>query len=910
MAWPDDRDLPIEVDAAFGADVAADPGTWAWTSLSSRLRAEPIRLRAGKSGGAARVSPGTCTVTLINDDGALTPLHPMSPYWPNVDLNTPVRVRLRRVEDTFARTASNGWGTTAAGDQWLVNGVTSAYSVAAGVGRQSHPDTNTIRRASLAVTLNDSEQIADIAASALLSGSSLVTGFVFRYTSAGYYWARCEFNPGGTVTLKLSRYTPATGHVDLATLGVVPGVSYSANTYLRVRAAVSGTSLGVKVWPTASPEPAGWHITATDSVVTWTGRVGCQSWLVIGNSNTLPVTALHKTYTVYVDRFSGGADQWEPTYLPTGVAGQAASAVRITASGVLRRLGQGRSLVSSPIFRGLSAFAPTGYLPLEDGNDSTLPANVVPGGRPGSAFDVAYGADDSLPGASTSVRLNSASSFVTLTNRPPAGNTAWTFVCYLKLDALPPGGDVTLLRLKSTGTVTEWILQVSNGGYRWYGTNAAGSIVFDKGQLHGEQAAPTRWVAMTVSATQNGGNVEARIYWHGLGSNTVYRTDIAGFFSYTGSIGNVSSATVGPSSILPGSVGHMAVFGQVGPEITVSFTKLSNGYIGETAGRRILRLGVEQGIPVGVAGDPDDTEAMGRQEVDTFLNLLASCEAVDGGILHERGPRLAYLPRAARYNKAVDVTVDLATYAQARGAADPLVPVYDDQDIRNEWLVERPNGSSAVASDPVSQRRGVYPDSVELNVADDSRLLDHATWRLHLDTDVDLREATFPIDLAANPTLLDGWLSCQVGARIVRTNPPAQHPPGPLDRLVLGWTETIGPRSWLVQVVPVPAAPWDVAQADGAQRAPADGSTLAAPLSSSAASFLLASTVSNGVWTTAAADFPMDVRVGGERMTLSGITGTSSPQTATVSARGVNGVQRAWPTGTEVDVWQPAVSPL
>jgi hypothetical protein len=29
-----------------------------------------------------------------------------------------------------------------------------------------------------------------------------------------------------------------------------------------------------------------------------------------------------------------------------------------------------------------------------------------------------------------------------------------------------------------------------------------------------------------------------------------------------------------------------------------------------------------------------------------------------------------------------------------------------------------------------------------------------------------------------------------------------------------------------------------------------------------------------------------------------------------VGARAVNGVSRAWPSGTEVDVWEPAVVPL
>ncbi|WP_307962279.1 hypothetical protein [Salinispora arenicola] len=50
--------------------------------------------------------------------------------------------------------------------------------------------------------------------------------------------------------------------------------------------------------------------------------------------------------------------------------------------------------------------------------------------------------------------------------------------------------------------------------------------------------------------------------------------------------------------------------------------------------------------------------------------------------------------------------------------------------------------------------------------------------------------------------------------------------------------------------------------ADGPQRAPADGSTIAA-VSESALMLTLTSTAENGAWTTDPADFPMDLRIGG-----------------------------------------------
>lgn len=63
------------------------------------------------------------------------------------------------------------------------------------------------------------------------------------------------------------------------------------------------------------------------------------------------------------------------------------------------------------------------------------------------------------------------------------------------------------------------------------------------------------------------------------------------------------------------------------------------------------------------------------------------------------------------------------------------------------------------------------------------------------------------------------------------------------------------------------------------------------------------------LWTTNAADFPFDIAVGGERMTVAGITGASSPQTFTVT-RAVNGVIKSQTVGTGVHLFQQSVYSL
>ncbi|WP_129308002.1 hypothetical protein [Streptomyces sp. L2] len=90
-----------------------------------------------------------------------------------------------------------------------------------------------------------------------------------------------------------------------------------------------------------------------------------------------------------------------------------------------------------------------------------------------------------------------------------------------------------------------------------------------------------------------------------------------------------------------------------------------------------------------------------------------------------------------------------------------------------------------------------------------------------------------------------------------------------------------------------------------------DGSELAADATSTATSLSVATT-GGPVWvdsTTFPAEFPFDITVGGERMRVTGISGTASPQTFTV-VRSVNGVVKEQADGTDVRLAEPAIAAL
>jgi hypothetical protein len=65
-----------------------------------------------------------------------------------------------------------------------------------------------------------------------------------------------------------------------------------------------------------------------------------------------------------------------------------------------------------------------------------------------------------------------------------------------------------------------------------------------------------------------------------------------------------------------------------------------------------------------------------------------------------------------------------------------------------------------------------------------------------------------------------------------------------------------------------------------------------------------------GVTGDANMHFPLDIRVFGVRLRVTGISGASSPQTFTVDQAPVNGVEKTVPAGEAVRLWAPAVRGL
>ncbi|MGH3735860.1 MAG: hypothetical protein ACRDT6_09605, partial [Micromonosporaceae bacterium] len=414
--------------------------------------------------------------------------------------------------------------------------------------------------------------------------------------------------------------------------------------------------------------------------------------------------------------------------------------------------------------------------------------------------------------------------------------------------------------------------------------------------------------------TQDGANIDYEVYADGV--LTLSATDTA----HEIGVLTFMQLIFGHHTDIRLAAGHVAVWPAGAAPPLADAVAAAFGHQGEPAGRRIERLCAEQGIPFTSVGDLDITTPMGPQGVHPPLDLMAECATADHGILYE--PRttlgLAYRTRASLYNQTPPLDLD---YGDGVFFGLPE-PVDDDRNTRNDITAKRPASGEArafLAAGPLSVADppagvGVYDTQVTLNVFADGVLPDHASWLLALGTVDEARYPRLRLGLHTPPIASDLVLTAELAALeqgdlIVVTGLPAWLPPDDVPVLALGFTETLAPFTWDIEINTAPATVYTVAEYSSAAGAAGskydtDGSQLQAGITTTATTFDVATT-RGPLWTGDNAEDGFDIYIGGERMTVTDIVTEASPQTFTVT-RSVNGVVKAHPAGATVRLWQPA----
>jgi hypothetical protein len=191
--------------------------------------------------------------------------------------------------DTFTRTVAGGWGTADTGQAWTVaTGPPAEFSVNGSMGIHTHTTLNTLH----ATTIPWGQ--ANVTMRARFSVSAVPTGvggndlhFMLRRGDAGnFYSARVFTGTTGSLMISLRKFV---GGAETQLVSATPGFTYVADAVYAVRFSVQGSALMAKVWPAASPEPAAWQVTTTDTDLTGPGAVGMRTLVRAAQTNPLPI---------------------------------------------------------------------------------------------------------------------------------------------------------------------------------------------------------------------------------------------------------------------------------------------------------------------------------------------------------------------------------------------------------------------------------------------------------------------------------------------------------------------------------------------------------------------------------------------------------------------------------------------
>ena len=883
-----------------------------WTDVTSRRRiASGLTITRGRGDWSSRPAPSRGDCVFNNADAYFSNRRADSANFGLLGRNTQLRHRIRWVCDTFTRTESSSWGTSDTGQGWTnTGGSASDFSVGgSGQGKHTMTSVNVFRTSTVTLPAGTPDVTVKVNSSAVATGAAITPRCFVGTDANNLYEAQLSLKTDSNVELTLSKRVSG---VDLVLVAATLVGTYAVGVNWSVR--LQKTPYGIvrtKAWkPSTESEPTTWTLATTtpDTAVTTYTIAGVRSRLETGNTNTDPVLS-YDNFEANDYRFWGETSAFAPAW---NIAETDVTAP-VEVAGILRRLGSGARPLRSALFRTMAGISPGDYVPhvywsMEDASDATRFASATTNGSPilfGTGVTPAN--DDTLAGSDALATLDAGTvvSFTIpdYTNQGQCANQ-WA----MKIGS-EPAAEMTLAEFTAaSGPVRLWRITCAPGSpseirlHEYDATGASlGSVNYaldgsSPNSRPSEADFYGHWAVYTLAPSQDGGDVTA---WFGF-TVTPEVGGVTGGSTNAGTLGVITGGRLhgGESGT---SVGHLVVY--TDPAFSpstdaINNTAAMNGWAGELAADRLIRLCHEEGIYFELCGDAADTAAMGAQRVATFLDNVYDCEDADRGNVYE--PRdalgLGYRARVSLYNQ--NQTGPSLDYAGGI-ITSPFQPTEDDQLTSNDVTVGRFGGSSVrvvVEDGPLSvDSVGTYEESATVNVETDDQLRPLAGWLAHLGSWDEARFSTVTVnlaapDVAASPSLLGSVPALTLGSYFSVANPPAWLPPENVGLLIQGVTEFIGDgHQWSIIWNTVPAGPYIVFELDHANQGRLEGDhALASSVTTSATSWSVA-TLSGPVLTDVDAQDGMQWMCEGELVIVTDISGTSSPQTCTVT-RNVNGI--------------------
>lgn len=776
------------------------PWSITWTDITPRVDlVQGVTITRGASDELSETQPGTATLRLNNEDGALTPGNPTSPFAPFVRRNAPIRISqavmparsgaapysLSMLADDFDGAVDTARWTNRYGGAALVGGRLRMPMVAGGTsGFQSAREWK----------LPNSSVCARLTTAPAAGGSSAaLSHFILDSTTNG---TRIGFQLN--VATQSLRCVSFVGFVDGASVDVP--YSHIDHLWLRIR-----ETSGTVYWET-SGDGWDWTILRTLATPAW---VVSQSLIVSLTNNRTGGTGDNIEWDLLGakvrPRFYGMVNefpiQWEGLY----------STVTISATDLFKRLNRLpvlRSMASEEILRS----GPQAFYPLTEDTGSTSAGNVAPLARPALAI-VQAGAGGTLELGSSAGPAATGEQVPTFTPASAAAGKYLSVDIGSRIPYSEPGhgggsGDTLFECWFNASTTARVMMSWQDGGPDAFENSIRFSLETGTGKLKLDERFGGN-AASAVAATPNLADGK----WHHLvySSASAVQTAWVDGVSYSLAClpkNDLRILQVGAyrgGSLWAGSISHVAIYvdtgdGPYGSDLALHYAAGMTGYEGEAADDRITRLagyaGVDSVTILGSLHDPVATQGPAGSGVVARMREVESTES--GRLYAERDYYgLAYQSRDLRYNPDANSEVFSIAYADLETSG--LVLADDDQKLCNQVEGSRPGGATQTVSAPASVFAfGVYEQQLNLIKTSDNSVMDAAAWIVsrYANPEPELREV--PVEAATMPEFLD-VLDADISSYFTVYDLPAQAPASELRVTVEGYTETIKEQSHVIQ---------------------------------------------------------------------------------------------------------------
>ncbi|WP_329292833.1 LamG-like jellyroll fold domain-containing protein [Streptomyces pseudovenezuelae] len=785
--------MPLIAEVGWGGLVQA-PETITWTDISTYVDVDQqgVTIARGASDELSETQPGTATLLLDNVDGRFTAGNALSPYYPYVRRNAPIRISVAVMP---AKSGSAPYPMAQLADDFDDNRVNTTLWPSNYGGA-----TETGGRARIPVTTAGSAGFLS-AREWTLTGSKLTARLVTLPGANGSSVALASMWANSTTSgTRLGwRYNAVTGAITAEnqvgfTDAAPTSATYNPRDYAWLRIRESG---GTVYWESSGD---GWEWTVRRTLATpaWvTSQTLTAEFPTSRTGGTNDFVEWDLVGAEVRSRFWGLVNDW-----PTRLQGLS-STVLITCTDLFKRLNR-RPALRSMLGEEILTLSPMVYFPLTEDSTSTTAGDVGGNGAPSLAITQA--------GAGGTLALGSADGPTETGEQVPVftPSTA-TAGKWLMADLGPQFEDTTVSYLtfeawfKTTTTgraimgvhsldlVNQHVLSIAAGGtlqIEWTSDGTALTVE-----------------AVTSPATLADGNWHHVVYDQREGKvwidGTLTDSALAvprRFYERVLHVGGYRG-----TRLWNGSIGHAVVYAtdtySVGPLITGHYSAGMTGFAGEDADVRMQRLASYAGVDsVTISGstfDPIASQGPGGTQVVARMREVESTES--GRLFAERDYYgLAFQSRDLRYNPDPSSEVFTIAYADLETKSVELAD--DDQKLVNSLEASRPGGATQKVTAPSSiQAFGIYdPGALSILKTSDNSVLDAAYWRVsrYADPAPELREV--PIEAYTMSTYLD-ILDADISSYFSVTSMPAQSPASSMRVTVEGYTETIKEKSHLIQ---------------------------------------------------------------------------------------------------------------